>query len=104
MNDWIRIAACTDLSERATLRATIAGAEEVCLYRINGSYFATSNRCTHGQAALSDGLVLDGGLIECPLHEGTFEIRTGRAVGAPCTVALRTYDIKVEDGSIFLRR
>jgi len=53
---------------------------------------------------LSDGLVLEGGLIECPLHEGTFEIRTGRAVGAPCTVALRTYDIKVEDGSIYLRR
>ncbi len=103
-NEWVRIAACADFGESPMMRAMIPGAEEVCLYSIGGSYFATSNRCTHGEAALSDGIVLGGSLIECPLHEGTFDIRTGRAVGAPCTVAIRTYEIKVEDGSIFLRR
>jgi naphthalene 1,2-dioxygenase system ferredoxin subunit len=48
-------------------------------------------------------MVVDSCLIECPLHEGTFDIRSGRAVGAPCTDPLRCHPVKVEQGVIFLR-
>ncbi len=64
---------------------------------VDGEYFATADLCTHGQASLSDGY-LDGELIECPLHQGTFNVKTGAAVDAPCSVAVRTFPVKLEDG------
>ena len=48
-------------------------------------------------------MVVDSCLIECPLHEGSFDIRTGRAVAAPCTEDLRCHPVKVEQGVIYLR-
>lgn len=62
--------------------------------------FATDDICTHEFALLSEGWI-DGGTIECPLHGGTFEIRTGKAVAPPCTVDLKTYLVR-RDGSVIL--
>ena len=70
---------------------------------LNGEIFATHDTCTHGQASLADGFVVDDEFIECPLHQGTFDIRTGRAAGAPCKVDIRTYQTKVEDGKVFIK-
>jgi nitrite reductase/ring-hydroxylating ferredoxin subunit len=101
--EWVKVADCADLEDYGVLGVSMQAGAEVCLYKLGNDYFATSNRCTHGNASLSDGLLLAGGLIECPLHEGTFNIRTGAPVAAPCTSAIRTYELKVQDGSIFLK-
>jgi 3-phenylpropionate/trans-cinnamate dioxygenase ferredoxin subunit len=57
--------------------------------------------CTHEQAHLSDGLVMDD-VIECPKHNGRFNYKTGAPLGAPVCVALRTYPTKVEGGRVFI--
>jgi len=100
--EWIDVAQYADIDEEDTLQVEAAG-QTVCLYKLDGEIFATDNVCTHGDAALSDGFVQEGGLIECPLHEGTFDIRTGKAVGAPCTLDLRCHPVKVEAGVIYLQ-
>jgi 3-phenylpropionate/trans-cinnamate dioxygenase ferredoxin subunit len=46
--------------------------------------------------------VVIGDFVECPLHQGRFHIPTGKAKGAPACVDLKTYPVKVEDGSIFI--
>ena len=69
------------------------------LHDAEGEYYATSIMCTHGQASLAEGY-LDGYEIERPLHQGLFDIRTGEAVGAPCTEAIRTYPVKL-NGAVF---
>lgn len=99
---WINVAPYADIEGEETLSVIVDG-QNICLYNLDGDVFATDNRCTHGDAALSDGLIQEGGLIECPLHEGTFDIRTGKAIGAPCTHDLRCHEIKVEDAVIYLR-
>lgn len=71
------------------------------IYRTGGSFFATDGLCTHEQVHLADGLVL-GSLIECPKHNGRFDIRTGRAKKAPVCVDLTTYQVRVADAKIFL--
>ena len=62
---------------------------------------------SHARSSMADDLAhgrkteidyLNGELIECPLHQGTFNVKTGAAVGAPCTVAVRTYPVKLQDG------
>jgi 3-phenylpropionate/trans-cinnamate dioxygenase ferredoxin subunit len=67
----------------------------------DGEFFASDGRCTHEETHLAGGVVLDD-IIECPKHNGRFNYRTGQAKGAPVIVDLRTYPVKVEDGSVFI--
>ncbi len=87
-----------DVPEGGTRRAVVEGAA-ICLYRLGSGIYATQDMCTHGPGRLSEGYVLDD-LIECPLHQGMFEISTGKAVGAPCTIDLMTYRVHVVDDKL----
>jgi len=101
--NWLRIANYAEVEEDSTLAVEING-NTVCLYNLNGEIFATDNKCTHGDANLSDGLILDNCHIECPLHEGTFDIRTGKAICAPCTEDIKCHRIRVDDGVIYIQQ
>jgi nitrite reductase/ring-hydroxylating ferredoxin subunit len=99
--EWEKIAAVADVPEGGTLQVAFRG-EPVCLYNVAGRMLATHDTCTHEEASLAEGFILDGDKIECPLHQGLFEIATGKAVGPPCTVDLKVYAVKVENGQVFL--
>jgi naphthalene 1,2-dioxygenase system ferredoxin subunit len=88
------------LEEFGVAAAQIGGVK-VALYAVDGDYYATADLCTHGQASLADGF-LDGELIECPLHQGAFNVKTGVAVTAPCTVAVRTFPVKLEGDLLYV--
>ena len=75
--------------------------EHVAVYNVDGEFYATAALCTHGFADLADGL-LEGEIVECPLHFGAFDVRTGKAVQAPCFVDLKTYRTEVKDGQVFV--
>ncbi len=62
---WINVAPYADIEGEETLPIEVDG-QKICLYNLDGKVFATDNQCTHGDAALSDGLIQEGGLIECP--------------------------------------
>ncbi|WP_234872096.1 Rieske 2Fe-2S domain-containing protein [Allitabrizicola rongguiensis] len=47
----------------------------------------------------SGGLVA-GGIIECPLHFGTFDYRTGESRKLPACIDLRTYPVRLENGEV----
>ena len=53
------------------------------------------------RARLSDGYVQDG-VVECPLHFGKFDIRSGRALSPPCKLPLTVYAVRVDDGSVLV--
>ena len=91
---WHHIADLSDLAERDVIGRRCAG-WNISVYRLDGTYFATSGVCTHANALLSDGEVVEG-YIECPLHFGLFNIRTGEAAGAPVSVDLTVYPVRVK--------
>jgi len=70
------------------------GDEPVCLINIDGELHAINDTCTHEDASLSDGMI-DGEEIECPMHGGTFNIRTGEATAFPVVVAIEKYTVRV---------
>ena len=70
-------------------------------YNVDGTFYATDDECTHGAASLADG-ILEGDTIECSLHFGAFNCRTGEALQSPCFTPLRTYKVTVQDGQVFV--
>ena len=72
------------------------------IYRSPGDeYYATDGHCTHEKTLLCDGLGM-GRVIECPKHNGRFDYVSGKALGAPALEDIRTYPVKVADGTVFI--
>jgi naphthalene 1,2-dioxygenase system ferredoxin subunit len=75
---------------------------KVGLFRIDGEIHALDDICTHGNALLSDGF-LDGHEIECPLHAGLVDVRTGKGTTAPITRDTRRHEVRIDDGKLYVR-
>ena len=60
------------------------------------------DRCSHAEASLAEGDVF-GLEVECPRHGSAFDLRTGEPHALPATQPVPVYDVKVEDGMVFLR-
>ena len=97
---WQRVASINEIDRDGVLGLDVDGSP-VALYRLGNEVFATAGICTHALAILSDGFVEDG-KIECPLHQGQFDIRSGEALCAPVTEDLRTYAVKLEGDDVFI--
>jgi nitrite reductase/ring-hydroxylating ferredoxin subunit len=97
---FLPAAAVADVPEGEVTRATVGG-REIVLYNLGGEFFATIAYCTHGRTHLAEGYV-EGDVVECAMHGGRFDIRTGKAVGPPCTVNLRTFAVRVEGDTLLV--
>lgn len=97
---WAAVASVSDVTDKGVVAAQI-GAERIALFALDGEIYATGNICTHQFALLTDGFVEDG-CVECPLHQGLFDIRTGKAQGAPVSEDIPTYAVRIEDGTVYV--
>jgi len=82
-------------------RIELNDGRELAVYRVGDDFHATDDLCTHGEAMLSEG-TLEGYEVVCPFHQGMFDIRTGEATAAPCSLALRCYPVRVENGDLLI--
>ena len=98
--NWIELAAVDAIPEDDVIGID-AGGKSFALYMVEGEVYATDNICTHGNARLCDGF-LEGHEIECPLHQGKFDIRNGKAMCAPLTEDVKTYPVKIEGARVFV--
>ena len=72
-----------------------------CIYNIEDGFFATDGFCTHEDVHLEDGLVT-GNEIECPMHQGIFNIKTGEVIQDPPCKNLNKYPIKIDKEKIYI--
>ena len=96
-----RICAFEDVPEDDGLRIEIPGHPPLAVWAVDGTAWVTDDTCTHGQASLVEGGMLDGFVIECGLHLGAFDIRDGSVASAPCTQPLQVYPTVVTDGEVY---
>ena len=59
--------------------------------------------CTHGKAHIAEGFV-DGKTIECPKHNGRFNVLTGEPAASPVRVATNVYETRVNGDKIEFRK
>ena len=98
---WVEALAFDDVFMGDVMPLTVAD-RELALYGIDGEVFVTDNLCTHGMARLCDGF-LEGHEIECPVHQGRFDVRTGVPTCAPATAPIRVYPVKIEAGRVWVQ-
>ena len=98
MSNWVNVCELDDLDDEDVMRFDHGG-KTYAVYRYAGQVYASDGLCTHEKVHLCDGLVMEH-VIECPKHNGRFDIRDGRALGAPVCVNLKTWPARIADGQI----
>lgn len=99
--EWTPAVSASEIPDGEVIAVAVDG-RDLAVYKIDGSIYVTENLCTHGAARLSDGF-LEGREIECPLHQGRFDVCTGKAMCAPLTIDLKTYPVKIEEGRVMIK-
>ena len=92
-NGWETVGTLDELADGGVLQSML-GDEEIVLCRVGGEVFALYNWCTHADGRLSEGS-LAGHELECPLHQGKFDVRSGKALCAPLETDIRTFPVRV---------
>ncbi len=92
------VAAQADLRDGEMIACEVDGVD-VLLCRVDGQYYAVSNRCSHAQQVLIAGK-LKGHEINCPLHGARFDIRDGRCLAAPAALPIKTFPVTLEGGKV----
>jgi len=101
MSRWIAACEADEVDPDDVIPVQHEGVDYAVYRSPDDEYFASGGHCTHERTLLCDGLVMDG-IIECPKHNGRFDYRTGKALGAPVIVDLDTFPAKVEHGTVYI--
>lgn len=83
------------------MKLTELGEEAVVVARVGTDFYAFNNICTHKHCSLSAGTI-EGQEVTCPCHGGKFDVKTGEAVGLPAVLPVKTYPVKVENGTVMV--
>ena len=97
---WLNVVRLSELSPDYPAACSV-GRHRIAVYLVGDAVYATSNICTHQFALLSDGYQ-ENGEIECPLHQGRFDVRSGKALCSPLTVDLATYEVDVRGDEVWV--
>jgi len=100
MAELVKLCPTSEVPENS-VKSYEVGNNVLAVYHVDGEFFVTDNECTHGAASLAEG-ILEDDVIECTLHFGAFNVKTGKAVQAPCFTNLRTYKVVLQDGQVMV--
>ena len=99
---FVAVAEVGDIPNGSSARV-YCGSDAIAIFNVGDRWFAVSDRCTHGRASLSEGWVDgDGCVLHCPWHGGTFDLTSGKPLGGPVRVPLKTYRVKVDGDRILV--
>jgi ethylbenzene dioxygenase ferredoxin subunit len=100
MTDSTRLALCdsSEVSVDEPVRCERHGVA-YAVFVLEGNYYVLNDMCSHGPGSLSEGYV-EGCEVECPFHQGRFDIRTGQPTAAPCSKPVRSWTAHVVEGRI----
>lgn len=101
IDGWIEVATVESIERESAVRFDHDGRTFAIYRTADGNFYASDGMCTHGKTHLADGLVI-GNQIECPKHNGRFDVRDGSPQRPPVRVGLRVYPVKIEQGRLLL--
>ena len=100
--DFVKVAETKDIQASQMIAVEVNG-EKVCLSNVKGKYYAIGNVCTHMGGPLAEGK-LDDFIVQCPWHGSRFDTRSGEVVRPPAMRPELTYEVRVEDNSVLIKK
>ncbi|HLY26117.1 MAG TPA: Rieske 2Fe-2S domain-containing protein [Aggregatilineales bacterium] len=101
-DDYVAVMDAQNLKEGKLTRVDVSGIPAVLL-KSGKSIYAIAATCSHLGGPLDEGTVHDG-VVQCPWHGSCFRMQDGSVVNGPAVYAQPTFDVRVRDGKIELRR
>ena len=96
--NWHNVIELSNLEKKDVTNVQF-GTKDLAVFDSKEGIFVSMSRCTHGAANLCDGY-FDGTFIECPLHQGLFDVRTGEAKAIPARVPLKMIECRIKNGFV----
>jgi len=102
VEEFERVAPLDEIPQNAIYKVVMAGVP-VILIRMGTNVYAIGATCTHAGGPLNEG-ELQSDAVQCPWHGSRFNIKSGRVLTGPATVAEPRYDVRVRDGYVEVKR
>ena len=102
MSEFEYLADVGDLPNGTLLSVRRSDGEDVCLFNDAGTIGAVGNICTHAEFLMSDGTLLNTGMLECAWHGSWFDVSTGRVCRGPAEDPLPVFPVRVDDGKVLV--
>ena len=101
MAKWVSVAKLSDFENK---HVVVVDYDDVliAIFKLANGFYAIEDTCSHAEASLAEGKIVDGCEIECPLHGARFDIRTGEHLSFPAVTPVEPYPVKVEGADIFI--
>jgi len=101
MSNWKRICPLDDIPRLGARVVQRPSGGDIAVFRnADDEVFALHDKCAHKGGPLSQGIV-HGRKVTCPLHGWNFDLQDGQAL-APDVGSCATFEVKVEDGEVWL--
>jgi nitrite reductase/ring-hydroxylating ferredoxin subunit len=101
-NGFVPVTRASELSP-GTMKWVVVDRRRVLLVNVGGTYHALQDACGHRGVPLSKGTLV-GHVIECPLHFACFDVRTGALLSGPTSSDVPTYQVRVDDDTVYVKR
>jgi len=93
---FVRVAAVSEIPD-GEMKIVCDG--QVVVANVEGRFHAFGNICPHADGPLGEGF-LDGLTVECPWHNGQWDITTGKGLTAFTSTDIRVFEVRVVDGDV----
>jgi nitrite reductase/ring-hydroxylating ferredoxin subunit/uncharacterized membrane protein len=83
------------------MKLLIVNGVRIALVRTRGRYVGIQDSCSHRGASLADGVCVAGS-VQCLWHGSRFDAATGAVQCGPAKAAIRTYEVREQQGDVLL--
>ena len=102
MAEWLKVANVNDFENTNRVQCVEHDGIRIAVFKLEDGFYAISDECSHDEASLSEGDIIKGCIIECPLHGAQFDIRTGKNFAFPAVTPVDAYPTKVENDVVYV--
>jgi len=99
MAGFVTVGKSDDVPE-GEVRAFDAQGAPIAVARVDGTFYAFSDICTHRGCNLANGGELEGTEIFCECHGSGFSMVTGEVTAAPATESIPVYGVRDHEGEL----
>ncbi len=100
MPEWIKVASEEDFSKKVVMIEH--DDQRIAVFKLADGYYAIADECSHAEASLSEGNIVNECEVECPLHGAKFDIKTGKNLSFPAVVPVEAFQTRVENGIVYV--